>query len=75
MFEDVETIRLLTGISVEMDHALVVIADAIGASPANVRHALVGRGDAELADLLPVPKADPQLQATLSDLARMIVGR
>ena len=75
VFENVETIRLLTGISVEMDQALVVIADAIDASPANVRHALVGRGDAELADLLSVPKADPQLQATLSDLARMISER
>ena len=75
VFQDVETIRLLTGISVDMDHALVIVADAIGASPANVQPALRGRGDAELADLLPVPKADPQLQATLSDLAGMIAGR
>ena len=73
-YEDAEAIRLLTGISTNLSEALVALAEAIGVPPANVRHALTERGDADLVSLLPVPDVDPRLASTLSDLARVISG-
>ena len=74
-YEDIEAIRLLTGISVELGAALVSVASAIGAEPAHVRRALNKRGDKQLAGLLPAPEADPRLRSTLSELARVIASR
>ena len=73
-YEDAEAIRLLTGISTNLSEALVALAEAIGVPPANVRHSLTERGDADLVSLLPVPDVDPRLASTLSDLARVISG-
>ena len=73
-YEDAEAIRLLTGISTDLGGVLVALAHAIGVPPANVRRALVERGDTDVVSLLPVPDVDPQLASTLSDLARMISG-
>ena len=74
-YRDVEAIRLFTGIETGLDNAIALVADAIDASPANVRRVLTERGDAQLAELLPTPDVDPQLKSTLSDLARMMSQR
>ena len=71
-YENIEAIHLLTGISTDLKGTLDAVAEAIGTSPANVRYALQKRGDNDLVRLLPLPEIDPQLEATLSDLARMI---
>ncbi|MCY4522849.1 MAG: hypothetical protein OXC13_18995 [Caldilineaceae bacterium] len=71
-YEKAEAIRLLTGISTDLDGVLDAIAEATDTSPTNARYTLQKRGDADLVSLLPVPEVDPQLESTLSDLARMI---
>ncbi len=71
-YQDVEAIRLLTGIETGLDDAIAAVAEAIDASPINVRGPLIERGDAQLAELLPTPDVDPQLESTLTDLARMM---
>ena len=68
----IEAIRLLTGVSTDLDEALSAVAEAIDTSSANARYALQKRGDNELVSLLPMPEVDSQLEATLSDLAKMI---
>lgn len=74
-YENDEAIRLLTGISTDLNETLDAVAQAIDTSPANVRYALQKRGDNDLVSLLPLLEIDPQLEATLSDLARMISQR
>ena len=53
-YQDAEAIRLLTGISADLGGALVALAHAIGVPPANVRRALVERGDTDVVSLVPV---------------------
>ena len=74
-YEKAEAIRLLTGISTDLDGVLDAIARAIDTSPTNARYTLQKRGDVDLVSLLPEPKVDPQLESTLSDLARIISQR
>ena len=74
-YRDEEAIRLLTGIETTLDKALLEVADAINTTPINVRRALVDRGDEQLAELLPRPDVDSQLESTLSDLAQMMSRR
>ncbi|MDE2934915.1 MAG: hypothetical protein OXS47_13745 [Chloroflexota bacterium] len=73
--DDAEAIRLLTGISTDLDRAPVALANAIDAVPADIQRVLMERGDSQLAERLPMPKVDPELDATLSDLARLIRHR
>ena len=70
-----EAIRLLTGISTDLDHVQGTLADAIDATPADVQRVLIERGDPYLAERLPMPQVDAHLDATLSDLARLIRQR
>ncbi len=72
--EDIDAIRLLTGITADSENALSLVADAVDVSPANVRRALSERGDIELAELLPRPEVDAHLRSTLSDLAQLIAS-
>ena len=74
-YEALEAIRLLTGISADLERAREMLADAIDARPANVQRTLVERGDGEVAGLLPKHAVDPQLESRLSDLAQLIHQR
>ena len=74
-YGDVEAIRLLTGVSADLDRARVALANAIDAVPADVQRVLIERGDSQLAERLPIPEVDPELDTTLSDLARLIQQR
>lgn len=74
-YDKAEAIRLLTGISTDLDGLLDAIAEAIDTSSTNARYTLQKRGDAELVSLLPEPEVDPKLESTLSDLARIISRR
>ena len=72
---DTEAIRLLTGISTDLEGARVALADATDSVPADIQRVLMGRGDTELAERLPMLEVDPELESTLSDLARLIHQR
>ncbi len=74
-YDATEAIRLLTGIAVDHDNSLKVIATAIDTSPIDVRGVLVQRGDADLAGLLPIPEVDQDLESVLLDLAKVVSQR
>jgi hypothetical protein len=66
-----EMLRLLTGITPRHD-PLAQVAAAIEVAPGNVRRALIARGDAVVADLLPAPGVDSSLESALSHLAEIL---
>jgi len=68
-----EALRLLTGIRADDDDLTLTVARAIDVPAANVRSVLQERGDSEVLALLPSADIDPQLEATLSDLATAIL--
>ena len=71
--DQMEAIRLLSGIRVRNENAVVFIAAAVNSSLGDVRRVLVARGDSELADLLPIPEVDENLDARFAELAKIIV--
>jgi len=62
----------LTGLDIEKGRELEALAASIGCSPAEVRTVLARRGDQQLLDAIPIPRADSHLEAAMSSLSEIL---
>lgn len=70
--DQLHRLQLLTGIDVSGRNPKEAVAHAVGVSSDRVLGVLRSRGDADVAELLPGPDVDPNLQDALEDLAASI---